>query len=391
VTIDTQTMLLIQGAVVAVCSIAFMLHVLGRNNRTARTWTIAYISGILSGLAHAIWGFTADSWWAVGIANAAFVLTMAALWVGCRQFNNRPSLLWVALTATGVTAVAALLEGPAGGDWAGAEVTFVMLAAFAALSGIETLRGLLRRNYSGRVLPVVFFGTALFYGVRTVIFIVDGPDGDIFQNYVGTPVAAFVTIVLVILATISMTVLTAGATSVASATRAHETQSDLPGVLGMADFEQHARNWLVRARRERDDLALVTMDVANLEHMNTAFGRDYGDDAIRAVARISLEYLPSAALVGYGHGKRFTILTTAPGVGDASIVAERVHTALVETPIDPVEGIRAVATCGLSTTRESGYDYAALRASSLRAVAEANQVGAGTIRRAEGTVPAATP
>jgi diguanylate cyclase (GGDEF)-like protein len=389
VTIDTQTMLLIQGAVVAVCSVSFMLHVLSRNSRTGRTWTIAYISGILSGLAHAIWGFTDNSWWAVGIGNAAFVLTMAALWVGCRQFNNRPSLLWVALAATGVTALAALLEGPAGGDWAGAAITFVMLASFAALSGIETLRGLLRRNHSGRVLPVVFFGTALFYGVRTVIFLVDGPDGVIFQDYVGTPVAAFVTIVLVILATISMTVLNAGASSVASVTHAGDSPSDLPGVLGMAAFEQHARNWLVRARRERDDLVLVTMDVANLEHMNTAFGRDYGDEAIRSVARICLEYLPSAALVGYGHGKRFTILTTAPGVGDASIVAERLHTALVETPIDPVEGIRAVATCGLSTTRESGYDFAVLRSSSLRAVSEANQVGAGTIRRAEGTMTAA--
>jgi diguanylate cyclase (GGDEF)-like protein len=388
VNIDTQTMLLAQGAVVAVCSISYMLHVLSGNNRTARTWTISYISGILSGLAHAVWGFTANSWWAVGIANAAFVLSIAALWVGCRQFNKRPSLLWVALAATALTAVAALIEGPAGGDWAGGAVTFAMLSVFAALAGIETLRVRLHRNHSARTLPVVFFGTAVFYAVRTVVFIVDGPDGYIFREYLGTPVAASVTIMLLIIATISMTVLTTARQTNASLAGEGDTPFDLPGVLGESTFEQHARNWLVRARRERDDLVLITMDVANLEHMNTAFGRDYGDEAIRATARIALEYLPSAALVGYGHGKRFSILTTAPGVGDASIVAERLHTALVETPIDPVERIRAVATCGLATTKETGYDFAALRSASLRAVADATQIGAGSIRRVEGPVPA---
>ncbi|MET0989829.1 MAG: diguanylate cyclase, partial [Glaciihabitans sp.] len=164
---------------------------------------------------------------------------------------------------------------------------------------------------------------------------------------------------------------------------------ELPGVLTTTEFEQHARNWLVRARRDRDDLVLVMMDVANLEHMNTAFGRDYGDEAIRATARIALDSLPSAALVGYRHGKRFTILTTAPRVGDAVIVAERLHTALVETPIDPVEGIRAVATCGMATTRETGYDFAALRLASIRALDDASQSGAGSIRRVEGPIPPA--
>jgi diguanylate cyclase (GGDEF)-like protein len=284
--------------------------------------------------------------------------------------------------------VAALVEGPAGGDWAGAAVTFIALCIFAGLAGIEVLRGRLRRNPNAKILPVVFFGTSLYYAVRSIVFIVDGPDGVIFHDYVGTPVTAFMTITLLIVATISMTVLTtAGTTAAPAGTRA--SSLELPGVLDLTEFEQHARNWLIRARRDRDDLVLVMMDVANLEHMNTAFGRDYGDEAIRATARIALDSLPSAALIGYHHGKRFAILTTAPRVGDAVIVAERLHTALVETPIDPVEGIRAVATCGIATTQGTGYDFAALRSASLRALGEASESGAGSIRRLEGAVPPA--
>jgi len=51
----------------------------------------------------------------------------------------------------------------------------------------------------------------------------------------------------------------------------------------------------------------------------------------------------------------------------------------VETPIDPIEGIRAIATCGLSTTETVGYSFTALQKAAVAALDRAGTAGPGSI------------
>jgi diguanylate cyclase (GGDEF)-like protein len=384
--IDLQTLLLAQGVVVTICGVAFIVNnILRRNDKVGRTWSIAFISGILAAFAYAVWALVPEAWWGNAIGNAAVVLSIATMWSGCRQYNDRSSAMPISLIGASVTAIAALIPGPSGGDWAGAAVEFAAVAVFGALAGVESARFRMRRSVTARMLSVVFWGVCAFFTLRLAALLIVGETGDAFLDYFGTAQTTFASITLVVLAAVSMSVLTTnravrGARDIAAAEAPR-----MPGVLSEPEFDQHAEAWLLRAQRDRDPLVFLLVDIANLDDMNTAFGRSYGDEAIRAVAGICVRTLPSAAIVGHLHGKSFSILTSAPAVGDAVIVAERLHTALVESPIDPIEGIRAVASCGLTSTRASGYDYGDLRSQATAALVSAKEAGSGAIRVGEPT------
>jgi diguanylate cyclase (GGDEF)-like protein len=379
--IDRQTLLLVQGVVVAIAGVAFIVNnILRRNDKVGRTWSIAFISGILAALGYAVWAVVPGAWWGNAIGNAAVVLSMATMWSGCRQYNDRSSALGISLAGAVTTALAALLPGADGGDWAGSEIEFAAVAIFSALAGVETSRFRMRRSVTARMLSVVFWGVCIYFSIRLVALLTVGENGALFTDYFGTVSATFVSITLVVLAAVSMSVLTTNRSVRGAGDIAAAEAPSLPGVLSAPDFDQHAEAWLLRAQRDRDPLVFLLVDIANLDDMNTAFGRSYGDEAIRAVARICVRTLPSAAIVGHLRGKSFLILTSAPAVGNEVVVAERLHTALVESPIDPIEGIRAVASCGLASTRTTGYAYTALRSQAAAALVSAKEAGAGAIR-----------
>jgi diguanylate cyclase (GGDEF)-like protein len=300
------------------------------------------------------------------------------MWSGCRQFNDRPSLLWVSFAASAVVGMSALFEGSDGGAWAGGAAMFVLIAAFAALASTECVRDQLRASRNARPLAGVFMLLSAYYSVRTGVFLIDGASGDMFLNYLGTETTTFFTIGLVMMAAISMSVLMESRYP-HRAGLAVDGTSAIPGVLNRAQFDEHATLWLARARRERDSLVVVFLDIANLDDINSAFGRAYGDQAILAVARTISEHVPSAAVVGCEGGMHFAVLTTAPAIGNTTVVAQNLHTALVETPIDAEEEIRAVAICSVATTDRYGYDLVTLRTAAADALAEATRVGPGTI------------
>jgi len=388
VIIDEQTLLLASGAVVTICAFSFVLNtVLRRNNAVGRTWSIAFIAGVLTTFSYAAWGLAPDAWWAVAVGNGAVALWVGALWAGSRQFNGRRSLLSVVFGVSLLVSLSGLFYGPDGGAWAGALEMFIAVSALAGLGGAETLRGRFKTSTNAPVLTVVLFLVAFYYVLRSILFVTVGPTDMVFLTYFGTVTTTFVSIVMVVLAAVSMSVLVANGPVAQEPSIAVNTRS-IPGVFARTVFDVHAKDWLARARRDRDSLVLVILDIANLEHMNTAFGRNYGDQAIQSVGRIAVENSPSAALIGHLRGQRFIILTTAPVIGAPTRVAEHLQTAMVETPIDAIEGIRAIVTCGVATTDDSGYDLTNLQKAALGALTEASAAGPGQIRGA-GSPPGA--
>lgn len=382
--IDTLTLLVAAGAVVAISGVSFILNtVLRRNDLYGRIWSAAFVAGILETIAYLVWATSEDAWWASSIGNAALVASLGLMWTGARSYNERPRIyLSITLLGAFLTLVASLVEGPGGGDWAGAEVMFVAIVVYSGLAGWETIRGTLKRSVNGRVLTIVFWVVSLYYLLRTIVLVGTGDTSAAFTQYFGTVTTTFIAIVLVIVAAISMSVL-----QPADSTREHGSGRRtgtllIPGVATADQFEQQAKDWLARSKRDHEPLVVLEVVIDNIDHINTAFGREVGDAAIRTVGRIACEQTPAASLVGYLGVDRFLIVTTPPAFGSPTDIAGRLQTALVETPVDTDQGIRATVTFGLATTEDVGYTLEGLEKVARVAMRAAQVDGPGTVRLA---------
>jgi diguanylate cyclase (GGDEF)-like protein len=302
------------------------------------------------------------------------------MWAGCRAFNGRqrplvPIALVGGVVVTGIT----LLSGPDGGDWAGAWALYIAVVVFTGLAGYESVRGSLLRSVNGRVLAIVFFAVAIYYALRLGVYLIAGETSIGFTVYFGTITTTFIAIVLVIVAAISMSVLQPP--RIAAADRDGRRSSDqvIDGVPSLEHFEQQARDWLLRAKRDREPLVLLAVVVDNFDDITTAFGRELGEEALTLVGRMACENTPSAALVGYVSDERFLILTTPPTFGSPVDIAERLQTSLVETAVDAEQGVRATATFGLVTTDNLGYSLADLEYAARTAMRAAQAIGPGSV------------
>jgi diguanylate cyclase (GGDEF)-like protein len=381
--LDLTTLLVANGLIVITAAAAFVLNTVFRQNDGAgRLWSVAFVAGILATFSYFVWGITPnDSWWVVAVGNGAFVLSISLMWCGARAYNGRKAALPVAVVLSVLTGAAVFVHGADDGAWAGAIEMLVALLAAGTLTAVECGRGRMRGVLSARVLVFVFVCFSAFSLVRLVVLVATGPGSEVFETFVGTRTSTLVDIALVVVAATSMSVLQSG-----RELREGEVGSSgfrIPGVLGPTLFAELAGDWLQRSRLVRDPLVLVLFEVDNLAHIHTAFGRSMGDRTVIAVGRTACTHCPPSTIVGRSEGHRFFILTSAPPFGSPQQIAERIQTALVESPLDPVEGIRATASWGIATTAAEGYDLAPLMLSAEAALADSRRAGSGTITLAD--------
>jgi diguanylate cyclase len=393
--VDLPTALLVSGLVIVLCGLIFVLNTaMRRNDASGRLWSLGFISGMLAAICYAMWAVAPDYWWINAIANGTYLLSVAAIWSGSRVFNGRlRSFLWIGLAAGGVVLLLTSLEGPDGGPWAGSIPLFAGLSAFGALTGYETLRSRMRRNLNARVLGIAMWFFALFQLARLVLFVAQGPYSPTFSTYFGTPVATIVTVVLVVLGTVAVSVLQAERSGARALGDVTVGVYSTVGVLSASSFMQQWADQVERAAFNRDRLAMVAMDVDNLPQMNTAFGRNFGDTAIRSVAQMIRHHTPTTAILGHPGAGRFVIIMVTTAPSDAERLAIRLQTALVDEPIDPERSLRATASFGVVDTDMFGYSLPVLRKALDEATEAARALGGNRIvlGRTDVTHPGALP
>lgn len=378
--IDLYSIQLATSAVVIVAGAMFILDTfLRRPDLAGRVWSASFMAGILASFSYAIWIALPDGWWAVAAGNAALVLSGALLWTGSRVYNGRRDLAWVSILGAGAAAVAVLAAGPHGGAWAGGPIMFALVAGFAVLGAIETMRAPMRLNWTARGLTAMFVVVAAFYAARFVAFLWTGPDSMVFQTFLGTEASAFVIISLVIVTVVSMVILQSERVPRVGAGAVDRDSFTPDGVLAPEAFRSIVEDWLERANFHDEQLVFGSVCLDEREAIDTAFGRGAGSELVAEFASGVRRYsTPNAAIGVAGTGE---LLVVAPftRMEEARRNGLAIQAGLRDRPIEQALGLRISASIGLAGTDAHGYDFDVLVAAAQGAAGDARDRGGDAV------------
>lgn len=354
--LDPMTMSVATALVVTVCGVIFLFDtVVHAESPAARTWSVAFMAGILTVASYLAWTFLEDGWAAAGIGNGAFVTTTGCMWLGCRRYNARAMRvpILVVLTAVAGTIVATLVRGPDGGAWAGAVVMFPALAVLAGLGSAEARRAPLVGQGASIGLAAVLAVQSVYYVLRTGVYLTSGPDSELFIEWFGTPSTSMITIVLTITAVISIAVLRA--TERGAPTSRPETMLGLSvdGYLDAESFRWALDGYLERAGARRDQLAVIALRMEDLKQIAAAFGAEEAQQLTARWRSAAQAGAPLSAFLGDLGPGVILVGMPAPADGTARRVAARLSRRILdeltsaETVLTPVLGVGvAISTDG---------------------------------------------
>jgi diguanylate cyclase (GGDEF)-like protein len=133
---------------------------------------------------------------------------------------------------------------------------------------------------------------------------------------------------------------------------------------------------VARARRFREEFSIVMLDVDHLKEYNDVHGHLRGSEVLRRLAQVVMRELRSADVVAKYGGDEFVIILPQTDRQGASVVAERIRSA-VEMHDFPgeEEGMRITSSMGIAQFPEDGEGSRELLEAADRALYEAKRGG----------------
>jgi len=134
----------------------------------------------------------------------------------------------------------------------------------------------------------------------------------------------------------------------------HDPLTDLPNRIL---FQDRLDTALRRARRDREHLALLYLDIDDFKQVNDSFGHNTGDRLLRELARRIVHSVRESDTIGRMGGDEFTVLlSNIQGPEDVEAIVEKIHTA-INTPFE-VDGhtLTVSASIGTAVYPEHGDD-----------------------------------
>ena len=360
-TLDLFSVSVMTAAVVLIVGVIYVSETLIRRDEVSgRHWSIAFLAGILTTVAYAVWA-AGGGWIAVAAGNAAFVAATGFIWIGCRSYNGH-RIGWAYVTVgIGMTIafVAVAAAGPNGGDWAGVVWMYATLSVLASLGVWETGRGRLAQTRTTIALGVVLAVEAVYTAVRAIAFLMLGPDDPVFQAWFSTIPSSFVTIALVITAAIVTSILRAGR----AGTRGYTNLVGADGadrILTEPQFRATITDVLERASEKGIGVGVIAMRIDDLPFIAKAFGNEVGRNvavAARDAVRRTVEPL---AVIGDDGATLLWVCDTAWDANEARRQASRLASAVFEALRTVPDSVVPVVGIGVAVTHDFGYDACTL-------------------------------
>lgn len=356
--LDQFTASALTALVALVAGGVFIIETLFRkDDPTGRVWSVSYLAGIATTLAYTAWAAGIGGYWAIAAGNSLFVASMGVMWLGIRRFNDRPlAIPAVALAvACGLVGAAVIVEGPDGGDWAGWAAMGFSLIAFPALAAVETFRAPMRAIRTAWPLGIVFIVVAGYYVVRTAVFIIAGPESDVFRTYLNTNVTSILTIVLTIVAVVVSSVLRATQTDLRTFAWMAQGGVTPDGIYVAPAFMGALNDVAERARWHDELLAVVAVRVDDLTEITIAFGPEVGREITERLRSSVRRYAPPAAPIGEDGEGGLLVATPSAHVADARRHAALIYRGVFDALVGVTGGVVPVIGVGVALSSDVGY------------------------------------
>lgn len=311
--VDTVTLRVAFG-LVAVCVLALFYGVTYRSTRSSYSawWCLSLSCFILSALLFVLNGTPAQVV-ANPVGNATGALGAACVWAGARSLRGRDVSWRPLVLVPALVLLVSLLDDPVHDRWSGGIAYLLAMAGLIGRSAVE-LRQLLRERdprggnsdqigFAVSSMAITSGAIAGYYAVRTVVFVVLGPEHRVFDVGFGGQTTTLLTMVLLVVVTFSMSALSHEQQT--SDLRLQATRDALTGLLNRAEFFRVAERDLRRRGRRA---ALVIADLDRFKDLNDRLGHAAGDDALIAFAKSCAAVVGDRGLVGRLGGDEFVLL-----------------------------------------------------------------------------------
>lgn len=166
------------------------------------------------------------------------------------------------------------------------------------------------------------------------------------------------------------------AITIADLFQAVKEQAITDGMTGLYNrryFEEFIKKEAVRADRQGQKFTVIGLDLDHLKQINDAYGHNYGDIAIKAIAEVLKNNARSIDIAARMGGEEFNLLL--PGVDSAGgcIAAERIRKAIEAVELEKIG--RITASLGVATYLEHSEDIEELLEITDRAMYESKRNG----------------
>lgn len=362
--LDVMTLYVVAILVITIVTSAFVIEVASRGRSPVDlVWTLALSSAVVTALCYVVAASSESLWFFVGLGNGASVLTTMAMWNGVRADDGRRPFLGVTAAVVTATALAAILPGPDGGEWAGGWATLLGTAAGGLLAGVAALRGRLRHHRLGRLLAGVLLAAGVYYVLRLTVYLSSGPESSTFETYLGTPTTLLVLTALVTAAGCSMVVIRTDEVYARQAERSAFDPST--GLRNPMTYLPRAREAVREAETTGEAVAIVGVLLEDAEELATGFHREVADAAFASVVDIArLLAPPSSSLAGRADVDEagFEVLLRGFTAAEAHVWAENLRRRVIAVPLQ-VDGarLRLRVSLGVASDAETGYELDVLR------------------------------
>ncbi|WP_403025178.1 GGDEF domain-containing protein [Salinibacterium sp. GXW1014] len=367
-----------------VVALVLLTHIYFVTYRTTRSpyslrWSLALLF-ILSGSSAYLFNGTDHQLWANPLGNFLLVAGAVAVWAGARSLGERAVGPWHAIPGPLLALTAAALDSPGRHVWPGGAVFLALVALYSGLAAVEFLR-LERQSWQGvRPLAGAAGLFSLFYLARCIAFMIDGPDGTVFQFVFGSEVTTVVVTAFFIFGAFSITTLSHE--QVASRLRTKASRDGLTGVLNRAGFLEQAET-----RRSRGSgAALILADLDGYKAINDTYGHQVGDRALQAFAAACVASVRDSDLVGRYGGDEFVILLPGASFDQAERVASEISRRLRDAKPAELQ-LWPTVSCGVAVLNQQSFDFEHAIAAADAALYAAKSLGRDRVERA-GPTPA---